>query len=154
MAYTVNNTHFTYDGSYSYDFDKYIDLTNKDIVIIDSYFDDLWFNNTIKSISVINAHQVCDNKIIGTNDTNLENQYYYKVLLSTDLTESSKFANIKQNPKNLYPNMQRNLIFQIVDTNSVKFTKYENNKHKSYTYTHLQMNHPFWFKFDIVERKK
>jgi hypothetical protein len=154
MAYKVDNTNFTPGGNYVYDLYKYVDLTNKDIIIKDYNFSELWFNKSNKSISVINAYQVCDNKIVGTNDTNLENQYYYKVLLSTDLNESTYFSNVQQNPKNLYPNEQRNLIFQIVNTDSVEFTKYDNNEYKSYTYQHLNVNYPFWFTFDIVERQK
>lgn len=152
MVYTVDNTHFTCSGNYVYDFGKYVDMTNKNILINDSYFSNIWFNNSIKSISVINTNQVCDNKIIGTNDINLENQYYYKVLLSIDLIDSTYFANVQQNPKNLYPNTQRNLNFQIVNTNSVEFTKCD-NENKSYTYEHLRVNHPFWFKFDIIEKQ-
>ena len=123
MEYKVDNTNYTSNGNYVCSLGNCIDLTDKDIIIINYKFSNSWFRNSDSIIQLV-SH------------TKLNNKHTNRTILSTNVYELDNPYNIQHNLKKIYPGMQNELFFTIVDSDDKDFA--------------LDSNHPFWFTFKIV----
>ena len=72
FTYSITDRNYTCEGSYIYDFKKFIDLTNKDIMIVDYSFSKEWFTYPLMKLQLVNYYQTKENQLESTSDITLE----------------------------------------------------------------------------------
>ena len=147
FTYSLTDKNYTCEGSYIYDFKRFVDLTNKDIMIVDHSFSREWFTHPLMKLQLVNYYQTKENQLENNADINLEKAYYYSILISTDITEANNPYGRFGQPKHLYSGVHKKLQFQLVDSYSVMITD-----GKGIRYNPLECNYPFKIQFKIIDK--